>query len=53
MEKHFYMLPPEVFQRSKGNGDSRVEMSTGDVAGGEDDDHNGKTARDSTSKQSL
>ncbi|KAL4327409.1 hypothetical protein AHAS_Ahas13G0097200 [Arachis hypogaea] len=32
-----YILSWEVLQSSKGNGDSRVEMSTGYVSGGEDD----------------
>lgn len=47
------MLPWEMLQCSKGNGDGGVEMSTGDVAGGEDDDHNGEARRAGTSNQSL
>lgn len=47
------MLPREVLQCSKGKGDSRVDMSTGDVAGGEDDDHNGETSGGSTPYEGL
>jgi len=47
------MLPGEVLQCSEGKGDSRVEMSTGDVAGGEDDDHNGETGGGSAAYEGL
>ncbi|KOM44635.1 hypothetical protein LR48_Vigan05g224000 [Vigna angularis] len=47
------MPPGKVLQCSKGKGDSRVEMSTGDVASGEDDDHNGETSGGSTAYEGL
>lgn len=34
-----YMLPWKVLQCSKSNGDGRVQMGAGDVAGRQDDDH--------------
>ena len=36
-----YLLPREVFEGGKGNSDRWIEVSTGDVAGREDDDHGG------------
>lgn len=48
-----HMFPREVLQRSKSNGDRRVEMGTGDVTSRQDDNHNGKPRGGCEAKQSL
>ena len=47
------MGPGEMAEYREGNGKGRIEVGPGDVAGGEDDDHDGQSCTESISEESF